>query len=53
MTWEAIQRAKRRRLSLYVVWLDLANSLGTKRLLGISFESHVSVKQKRLKFFKG
>ena len=24
--WEAIQRAKKNRLSLYAVWLDLANA---------------------------
>ena len=29
MFWEAIQKAKRRRLSLYVVWLDLANEYGS------------------------
>ena len=29
MIWEAIQRAERRRLSLYVVWLDLANAYGS------------------------
>ena len=27
--WEAIQRAKRNRLSMYVVWLDLANAYGS------------------------
>ena len=29
MIWEAIQRARKRRLSLYVVWLDLANAYGS------------------------
>ena len=29
MIWESIQQARRNRLSLYVVWLDLANAYGS------------------------
>ena len=42
MIWEAIQRAKRNRLSLYVVWLDLANAYGSvpHQLLWKTLEAH-------------
>ena len=42
MIWEAIQRAKRSRLSLYVVWLDLANAYGSvpHQLLWKTLEAH-------------
>ena len=42
MIWEAIQRAKRRRLSLYVVWLDLANAYGSvpQQLIWKTLETH-------------
>ena len=42
MIWEAIQRAKRSRLSLYVVWLDLANACGSvpHQLLWKTLEAH-------------
>ena len=29
MIWEAIQRAKRQKLDLHVIWLDLANAYGS------------------------
>ena len=42
MIWEALQRAKRNRLSLYVVWLDLANAYGSvpHQLLWKTLEAH-------------
>ena len=40
MIWEAIQRAKRSRLSLYVVWLDLANAYGSVPHLWKTLEAH-------------
>ena len=42
MIWEAIQRSKRSRLSLYVVWLDLANAYGSvpHQLLWKTLEAH-------------
>ena len=42
MIWEAIQRAKKRRLSLYVVWLDLANAYGSVKhqLIWKTLETH-------------
>ena len=42
MIWEAIQRAKKRRLSLYVVWLDLANACGSvpHQLIWKTLETH-------------
>ena len=42
MIWEAIQRAKKRRLSLYVVWLDLANAYGSvpHQLIWKTLETH-------------
>ena len=42
MIWEAIQRAKRNRLSLYVVWLDLANAYGSvpHQLIWRELETH-------------
>ena len=42
MIWEAIQRAKSSRLSLYVVWLDLANAYGSvpHQLLWKTLEAH-------------
>ena len=42
MIWVAIQRAKKRRLSLYVVWLDLANAYGSvpHQLIWKSLETH-------------
>ena len=42
MIWEAIQRARKRRLSLYVVWLDLANAYGSvpHQLIWKTLETH-------------
>ena len=42
MIWEAIQRAKRSRLSLYVVWLDIAKAYGSvpHQLLWKTLEAH-------------
>ena len=42
MIWEAIRRAKKRRLSLYVVWLDLANAYGSVpyQLIWKTLETH-------------
>lgn len=42
MIWEAIQRARKNQLSLYVVWLDLANAYGSvpHQLLWKTLEAH-------------
>ena len=42
MIWESIQQARRNRLSLYVVWLDLANAYGSvpHQLLWKTLENH-------------
>ena len=45
MIWESIQQARRNRLSLYVVWLNLANAYGSvpHQLLWKTLENHAPI----------